>query len=719
MDKPHIILLGDRTKAARWVGYARGQFDQQVKKYGPNFQTAIAPRDDTHIDMRMFGGVRKVIITVQPPKGARFVFTPADLAHYGGWGEPYESEDEFGNPQPVTLKGIPYGTEFSHTKKELIVGGDRSGLWRAKRLPEYQRNYPDLKCGTMDWISSDLKNSISWDGTNSKHRYVVPNEDDVFHGYFEGTCESSLNEGLMFIGQVFTKNPLCTTPDKPFPSGVYRILGINEGAAQTINGYEYEFALSSNVYKDGEILWTDANGRYVTGAAVVSRTGVDGGRYKEVRAIVCDYNFNTGAHKDYLVRYNLTAETIISEQVLGEYGNEAIALLDINRSVILPWANVNAATFRGDGRRVLLLRDFFEYDGLSWTVVTKVTEYVLEGDVVDNQLSGVSLIQDSESSLTSTVLWDHSTTESAPRITDIEDTQELGQMIYKATIEGDYVVAVDYDGIDVVYAYVNTIQSDEYTQTVIDGTCDTYRQVQDTIKYEYLWFSKTPEKRIPLLDKYVRRDTTININNTPDMTYRKTFFRWTISEVCGVDAKYSSAMLNTSVSNSWWQIRTANSNSTEILIKYEPFEAITQDFTVRAYLNGEEIYESEPDRTVISYLYSGGTVGSYPCQVVLSQHDFYDLGTMGYTETASQPISHQHAQLVARKINSTTVDILMVQRGSSYAYPPLAEMVRYNIVDNTIVKRQGLNEIAQIGLYFNYDDDTQTSLAYVGNIGLL
>ena len=226
-------------------------------------------------------------------------------------------------------------------------------------------------------------------------------------------------------------------------------------------------------------------------------------------------------------------------------------------------------------------------------------------------------------------------------------------------------------------------------------------------------------QHIPVMDRELIRDTVINTNYSPDMTYRKTYIKWTIPEISCVDARYSAAIISIFVSNSWWQVRTANNGGVQTLQKYEPFEAITQDLTIYTYINSEVVLETDPERTFISFSYSSSVPQSYSCQMTLTQYDIYEKGAAAYSVTMDQPILHQHAQLVTRKISSTVVDILSVFRTHSYSYAPVAEMIRYDTLENVIIKRKGLNEICEIGFYFNYEDDTKTSLAYVGNVGLL
>jgi len=727
MSKPHIILLGDRTKAARWVGYAEGQFELQVEKYGPNFQTAIFPKMDISIEMRMFGGVRKIIITARPPVGARFVGTPYDALRYGGWGSPYESADEFGNANPTTSGGIPYGTEFSEDDKAVLIGGGRKALWKAQRHPEYLKEFPDLKYGTIDWISSDLNNSISWDGLNSRHKHVVPNVDDVFHGYWEGSCLTGLNEGLLFIGQVITKGNLCVTPTQPYQYGLYRVINVHKNAAQDVGDYDYEFAISNNVYKDGDVLWSDAKDRYVSAAALVYKTNNEGSRYRELRAVVCEYDEYRGAYKDHLVIYNLTDDELITDRELEYYGNDEVALIDNNRSSLLPYANTNTGAFSGDGNKLLLLRDFYSLNGSEWIKNTKVTEYIIAVDDSESsgssgELSGISLTPEGAIVVSSTVLWDNRTTKGAPTVYKEEDDQSLpGYARYKAYVKGDVVIAADYAGSEIVYAYVNTKQSEEFIQNLDQsGACDEYVLDQINLVYEYLWFSLEPEKHIFLRQEDLRRNTRINISKDPDMLYRKTFLIWNISELNAVDARYAAAIVLTSTSNSWWQLRKANDGGTESLVKYEPFEAITQDFVTAGYLNGDLIFETAPERTYISFLFSSSIPKSYTCQMIVEQFDLYELNSVAYAKSTLEPISHSDNQIVPRAISGTIVDMIMHYRAVSYAYLPVNILLRYDTLNKAIIKQKELSDILQIAEYYNHEDELLISVhGGYGNIGLL
>lgn len=740
MLKPHIVLIGDRVLASRYVGYARQQFEIQVRKqHGNNFATAMQPREDVYVEMQQFGEFKKVIITAQPPIGAKFVYDAADAQHYGGWGAPYLAPSpENSSEQDVTTKGIPYGEEFSNESKPLIVGADaRYPVWAPKRYPQYKTQYPDLKYGTMDWISSDRRNSISWDGLNSRHRYVVPNEDDIFHGYFDGTCDNDLNEGLMFIGQVFNKNPLCTYPDQPFKEGLYRITGVGENSAQSLADYEYKFALSSNVYKGGKVLWADEKNRFVTGAALVFRKDAEGS-FRELRAILCDYDMNRGGYNDYLVRYNLTRDETITDIKLESYNNENVPITDFHRGMLWPWANVNVATFRGDGRRVLLLRDYFELgDTGRWYANTKLHEYTLEADPQTEGsaadlnptsgfgLGGISLSNGENEPFIKDLIWDNRTSEGAPKIDRIDNNDELPTNTYsKAWLRGDFMVAADYIGKEKVYAWINTLQTDEVTQTLVEGTCDNYNLVQNNEVYEYLWFSQQPLRQILLKDTYITRDTKIYTPDDPDYKYRKTYLRFSVAELCAVDARHSAALLNMVVSNSWWEYRTSNNAEVEVLDKYEPADNITQDWTVRAYLNGDEIYTSETERTVISYSWTSTTERQFYCDQDIESISLYEKGDVGYPESDAQPVMHEHGQIVARKISPTTVDIMYGFRVNSYQYPTMTLLLRYDTLKEVIIKQTKVDEISEIGDFFNTETtvagaDTGGSDGYIGNIGLL
>jgi len=725
MSKPHLILLGDRTQAARWVGYAKGQFELQVERYGPNFQTAIQPRRDVLVEMRMFGGVRKIIITVRPPVGAAFAGVPYDTSRYSGWGSPYQSKDEFGNAQAITSKGIPYGTEFSTTDSPVVLDSGRKLTWVPSRYPQYASNYPELKYGTIDWLSDNRNVCVTWDGTNSRHKYTVPNEDDVFHGYSEGSCESNLNEGLMYIGQVFTKGALCE-PAVNFEEGVYRITGVSEGAGQTIGDYDYVSAVSGNVYKDGDILWTAPDDRIVTAACMVYRPNSDAVRYRELRVVLGDYDAYRGVTKEYLLLINLDEETTLLEQELDTYGNEDVPLVSGNVDYLHPYENINNGSFRSDGTKLLLLRDFISDNGVSWQRTTRVTEFTIETDDPEDDnytpgtLSGISLTPE-DISATKNVLWDNRTTSGAPKVTKVEREDNLPDATwYKAHIEGDYVVAVDYKAKAVVYAYINTYQTEEVTQTLTKpGACNEYVSKQITSAYEYLYFTVNP-KHIFLRDSQIIRDTRINTDLDPDYLYRKTYTRWKIPTIFSIDARYAAAVIVNSVSNAWWQLRAAQDGGSEGLIKYEPFEQITQDFNISVYLNGDEIHKTGTLQTVISFSFSSTVPQYFSCLMTLGIFDPYDVGDVAFTWSATEHVLFAHWQLVTRRIDENNVDMLVSGRWNRYGFNTLSYIFRYNETDDTIIRQEQLPERLEIAEYYNTEDDELLSIeGCYSNVGLI
>jgi len=288
--RPSIVLEG-ASRAADWVPYATTMLQNMVSDGTRNF----SPEDGITVVITRHGSVAKIYIRAEYPEGFKFAGVPYTPVNTSGWGSPYNEN----NPQ---------GTPGSFSDRDVIIEKDK-GVWTAKRHPQYEPYYPDLKYGNMDWTSSDGKTVLTWDGPNSGTSCEMS-----YHKQIIGACceenkpTNDWHLGYRYPGFISALSVSCFlivyVPQK--------VTAVDDREPVDV---ESELFLSSNIYKDGKLLLSvKVSGDYVQdkqtddamfvyGAAIQTVDDVD-----YLVAMLSGYTVVTGqstsfkASKDYLYR---------------------------------------------------------------------------------------------------------------------------------------------------------------------------------------------------------------------------------------------------------------------------------------------------------------------------------------------------------------------------------------------------------------------------------
>lgn len=771
MPRPHVVILGDRVEAIKWIGYALAQFDVQVNKFTPNFATTINPQRHIAIEMKQLGGVAKVTINARPPVAPSYIGNPYDQAFYGGWGYPYaEPDDEGEYDVPVTSKNVPYGTTFGEDVEHVILDGKSKIYRQPKRFPQYKGQYVvgdvegaeeiiSLAYGTMDWVSAGGNTIITWDGTNSRHNYIVPNIDDILHGAYAGTCNDDANEGFPYLGHVFTEGPQCDTDPTPYKYDIARVQGVTEGAGQELSDYDIVPAMTGRVYKDGQVIWEAPTEGYsgstrpvITAACLVSRVNDDDEPIQLLRVVVAKYDSYKGVLSERIMQVNMSAPDgpeVISDEGIDEYGNEDIPLNGDTSVIHRPFNNVNAGDFSGDGNKLVLLRSYYAYNESTqaYWFTPKVHEYIIEeeapeeGDNILGGLSGISLNGGTSSSsggATEEELWNGDTEEDTIKVTYLQDlTDDVSERHFYQEVEGDYVIAVAYDinGIPTL-AFIHAKWTEKYDEVITPsgaGACELRTVHQELSVKEWMHFSWSEADELTG-EFETKKDTTGETwalfhhnESIKDRTFSKDYspsgrgvdiYPVSIDGAIGaVDPRVSSFIVTSQEVEPW---RVTRVDFDEGLSYYEEVfpTPVIHKIRMLAFVGGEVYWGTEYSSTEVEYSLSLVNDTPFRCAGLWFNNVPASVGTLGFPKSMGVvPVAA--TQCIGVNLPNNLMDVLIVGQMPHGSFPTLGIVARIDKMADVPIIHRFLEEHLEIGEFYNGDDESNATKGCYTNVGLI
>ncbi len=340
--QPSITLSGDKTEAARWVGFAKQKLSA-LRSIGFEGTKVLRPYNDVTVTIRIGGVVDRIIIHVSSFVKARFIGIPWDMDSTTGWGYPYEDTNQ------KDVNGNPMGTKGSDIAREVLIDPASRRLYRYpdyKTIPEFKKYLDEpergLLYGTSYWMGKD-GTIVSWDGIGStgeltsipmdsyiftegckvacgmERTHYPPDYDDVNRSLYRD------RKTLASIGMRFkcTFRLSMTWIFGLLPFGHYTNADDEKGSPLVYGaGYRGSKSpaytgLSNRVYMGGEVIAEfPFRDRFVLGACIVRRDGKD-----YIRAILGEFSDNRLCIEDeYVIEApldNLYAYTI---KKIASYG---------------------------------------------------------------------------------------------------------------------------------------------------------------------------------------------------------------------------------------------------------------------------------------------------------------------------------------------------------------------------------------------------------------
>lgn len=444
--KEHVLLLGDRVKAAKWLPYAKRELHKLRSLR--LLTTVLFPESNVSITINRFGRMEKIVINAQQPTGRGFIGIPYDEPHRSGWGF-------------TSATNNPLGTPGIYENYEAIIKPTKgAGPWYAQRWPEYVKKYPDPQYGVRDWQGS--AGVLSWDGP--VHRYCLRGLNVSEFAYGAG---DNKEVGYGYYGVQVSNFPEHNVGNGDFyREGYYSMngVGINAPSYQVSAGsYAFKDAFSGNIYMDGEILYTTTieHGIILGAALYTSPKGIT-----YLRAVIGEWDHLYGVVRDHFYEATLDNIKAGNYKLLAEYRpNFEVGAYDLIADDWLehcPLTNTHVWAFNDEGTEAVAVRDYFE--GFDSGMFRKG----LKLDPVNKKLS---------------VIWDMSG--SIATVLDAYTGPD-----FDGYVPGNTMLA----GIDYRLGEINMVFVETHWHAFVNQILD-YVEVGTEYLNDYLWFSSAGNEK--------------------------------------------------------------------------------------------------------------------------------------------------------------------------------------------------------------------------------
>lgn len=280
MKPRRIVLLGDRSEAAKWAGYATNRLQSVRRLHGKPFVDVSKPSPGITVTVSLQAAVDRIEIRAEGGsfEGA-FACVPAAEESYSGWGDPFtDAQGEPINP--------PYGTEGGDFR-DSIVYKKKSATWKNERYPSYSQFYSEegIEYGEVDWIGPNGE-CLTWHGWPQRHPGYLPTVSPILQYSDYGQSPT--------VGQVYKDNT------------VFRVIEATE--------YDYLYAtvVLPDIYRDGKRI-ANLEPYVVLGASMRTTENPDGTETTWLQAVVGSLESYTGIWKEYFFICEYDDSTTMTE----------------------------------------------------------------------------------------------------------------------------------------------------------------------------------------------------------------------------------------------------------------------------------------------------------------------------------------------------------------------------------------------------------------------
>lgn len=651
--KEHILLLGDTHEAAKWVGWGKARLrllratDQLARNY--------RPKENVLVRVERWGGVEKVIINVEPIPVPSFVGYPHDPNSFYGFG--FDPEDPEG---PETVIG---DAKVGINRATLVRAGAK-GAWIVERFPHYAGRFGgEPEWGNNVWSGGPSLGAptLSWKGLQGRFPQVLLTNEEIYAGF---NCQDF---GFAYIGTQLTYGKYCTAPSADwYKRECYTSIGLPDGATNSFDGgNDLVKAFGQYVYRDGFRYFNAGSGATVMGAAIrtVPRTGE-----RQFLCVIANRHIDIGVYEEYL--YYAPANDIQNGKraLIAKYKND---FYDVNDGIyyVRPETNCMSWNFSENGQFAVTMRLFYNKDD---GYFENVACYMDPDDVIADDSAGLYQLDQ---------LWNSHF--AAPPTTSTANSLEFS---------GEYVVTVDVDGNEIVYAYAQL----EFNRVALGSGAEGYVD-SDTTCDEYIYFSKWPEKKIPI---FRHRSNIVweQANSGREYCHKDLSVEPTYVSILGcIDARYGVVTLWKQRDNGYRVHKEGINPSLVFVYKLIPSPVSIYEHC-ECYVGGELI-ESTPELRWEDTNF-GFPVEEVTCpdgQVVLA----YVFNPFVTTDNVAHPWSLNFfgcyaSSVIAARVDEAVTDLAISFKAYNNGFGTINRLLRVDRVSGQVLVNKDLSKVLTI-----------------------